>query len=538
MLLPDFAVRLLRALPEAAIYVTTKGRVVAANAAARKALDLGTETLLDRDFRELVADADEKHATTLRAWSRSTDATPGSFAVDGPSGPTTFNASGSVVLPALDDDPAVLLVRFWPRSEANKFVLLNQKIAELNDEIERRVHVEESLRRSEAALLERAAEAEALNRAKDEFLATLSHELRTPLNAILGWATMLRTRVSDPTLSKPLEVIHRNAQAQVKLIEDILDASRIITGKLRLEIERCDLVPILQEAVEVLKPSTVAKRLEIVLELGDEPCLVTADPNRLRQVVWNLLSNAVKFTDRDGKVHIRLRRDNSRVVLTIADTGCGIDRAFLPFVFDRFRQADSSTTRKAGGLGLGLALVRHLVELHGGSVEAHSDGPGHGATFAITLASDVSPAAPLERRAPSQPPREVGRPLLDGVRVLIVDDDRDGRDLVAAVVADAGGIVETAESAVEAFAAVARFRPQVLVSDVGMPDEDGYSLIRRIRALDSHDGGAIPAIALSAYTRSEDRTSALEAGFTMHIGKPVDGEHLIAAVATALEATR
>ncbi len=384
--------------------------------------------------------------------------------------------------------------------------------------------------RAEAA----ARSAEEASRAKDEFLATVSHELRTPLNAILGWATLLRNRQLDPTTAKPIEVIRRNAHAQMKIIDDILDVSRVITGKFRLEAKPIDLVAVVRETIEVVQPSADAKNIDIELDGATEFCLLVADPERLQQVVWNLLSNAVKFTEPSGRIRIAVTQEGSRVLLSVTDTGKGIDPQFLPFVFDRFKQADSSTTRKVGGLGLGLALVRHIVELHGGHVAVESEGLGKGATFSITLPiravmPDPSPR-PAAPKPQSEPPLAPTDAVLRGMRVLVVDDEPDALELVAAVLVDAGAEVDMATSAEEGLEALARSLPHVLVSDIGMPDQDGYSLIRRIRALPREKGGALPALALTAFAREEDRTKALSAGYTTHIGKPVNPEALVAAV--------
>ncbi len=383
-----------------------------------------------------------------------------------------------------------------------------------------------------------AKAAEEASRAKDEFLAMVSHELRTPLSAIMGWADLLRDQVTDPALAKPLEVIHRNAHAQVRIIDDVLDVSRVITGKFHIEPRPVDLVAITRQAIEVVRPSALARRIEIVPPPTTSSHVLVVDPERIQQVVWNLLSNAVKFTDPGGKVEVGIRQEGTSLVLTVSDTGRGIAPEFLPHVFERFRQADSSITRRVGGLGLGLALVRHIVELHGGQVSVKSAGLGKGATFEISLpiravtpseeASDALPSAPRARAAG----------LLRGVRVLVVDDEADARELVAAVLTDAGATVETAGSATEGFERFRIFRPNVLVSDIGMPDEDGYSLMRRIRRLPRTEGGWVPSMALTAFTREEDRSQAIGAGFTTHIGKPVNPEALASAVANLSEIAR
>jgi PAS domain S-box-containing protein len=388
---------------------------------------------------------------------------------------------------------------------------------------------EQAARRAEQS----ARTAEEASRAKDEFLATVSHELRTPLNAMLGWATLLKDRATDPATKKPLEVIHRNAQAQVRIIDDILDVSRVITGKFRIDPRPADLVAIIGDAIDVVRPSALAKKLEIVFKPELDFCLLVADPERLQQVVWNLLSNAIKFTEPGGAIDVSIRMAGSQVTCEVRDTGQGIDPDFLPFVFDRFRQADSSMTRRFGGLGLGLALVRHIVELHGGRVAAFSEGRGEGALFRIEL--PIRAVGPSSRPEPSdETPREVAADrqsvALQGVRILVVDDEADARDLIATVLLEAGAEVETARSAAEGFELLKRFRPDVLVSDVGMPEEDGFSFIRRVRALESSEGSRVPALALTAFAREGDRAQALTAGFTAHVGKPVQPEVLASAV--------
>jgi len=319
----------------------------------------------------------------------------------------------------------------------------------------------------------------------------------------------------------------------VKIIEDILDVSRIITGKLRVDPKPMDLVAITRDAIEVVRPSALAKQLSVELGPHAERCFLVGDPERLQQVVWNLLSNAVKFTDAGGSIRITTEQEGSVVVLTVTDTGKGIEPELLPFVFDRFRQGDASTTRRVGGLGLGLALVRHIMELHGGSVTAESAGLFKGSTFRITLPiRAVVEDAPPQTRSSPQATATAGRAAgaLRGVRVLVVDDDADARELLSSVLVEAGATVETSRSTAEGFEAVRRFRPHLFVSDIGMPEADGYELAARVRGLQSAEGGSIPSIALTAYARGEDRTKALAAGFTLHIGKPVSPDDLIWAV--------
>ncbi len=384
-----------------------------------------------------------------------------------------------------------------------------------------------------AAAQDAAKRAEEASQAKDVFLATVSHELRTPLAAILGWSTLLKDRITDPETLKPITVIHRNAQAQVRIIDDILDVSRVITGKFQLDAKPADLVSIARDALEVVRPSADAKQITLELGPGIPFCPLVADPERMQQVIWNVLSNAVKFTQPGGSVRVSIDRAGSNVELAVTDSGKGIDPDFLPFVFDRFRQADSSTTRRVGGLCLGLALVRHIVELHGGRVAAASEGVDRGTTITISLPVRALINTKPEAPSPSQQ-RSSGSTLvvdLSGVRVLVVDDEPDARDVVAAVLIGAGAKVETAPSAADGFSAFQRFRPDVLVSDIGMPGEDGFSFIRRIRALSTPEGGRIPSLALTAFAREEDRTRALSAGYTTHIGKPANPDALVSAVA-------
>jgi CheY-like chemotaxis protein len=356
------------------------------------------------------------------------------------------------------------------------------------------------------------------------------------LNAIAGWAAVLLRRPLDPSVAKGIAAIDRNAQAQAKIIEDILDMSRISVGKLRLEPKPADLVAIAREAIEVVRPSAAAKNVSIDFAPHADVCLLIADPDRLQQVIWNLLSNAVKFTDGGGYVRISIEQHSSNVVLSVADNGRGIESEFLPFLFESFWQIDASTTRRFGGLGLGLALVRHIVELHGGTVRAESAGRGLGSTLHVSLPiRAVAPARERPARPPSPPPSREGMfetSALRGLRVLVVDDDLDARDIITSALGDAGAVVRTAESAAAGFDALRPFRPQVLISDIGMPGEDGLSFIRRVRALKRSEGGAIPSIALTAYARSEDRTRVLAAGFTTHVGKPVNPYDLVAAVAS------
>ncbi|RYZ02331.1 MAG: PAS domain S-box protein [Myxococcales bacterium] len=390
--------------------------------------------------------------------------------------------------------------------------------------------------RSAAERAEEAArEAEAAGRMKDEFLATVSHELRTPLNAIMGWSSLLKTRSDPATLTKGIEVIHRNAQSQSKLIEDILEVSRIITGKLRLELKPVDLAQLVGDSLEAVRTSAAAREVKLELERPPEPVVLVGDAERLQQVMWNLLSNAVKFTEHGGHVRVRLEQMRAQLVVTVTDDGKGIEPEFLPYVFDRFKQADSSTTRRFGGLGLGLAIVRHIVELHGGRASVSSAGLGRGSTFEVVLpiratAPIPSPGPDAEDR-PLPLERQVARRRLEGVRVLVVDDEVDARELLHLVLGDAGATVQTAGTAAAALARLSAGVPDVVVSDIGMPEEDGYAFIRRVREAGA-PAAHVPAIALTAYTRAADRAKALSMGFSAHVGKPVSPVELIELVAT------
>lgn len=398
-------------------------------------------------------------------------------------------------------------------------------------------------------------EAEAANRTKDEFLATLSHELRTPLTSILGWVRMMRTGKLDETnFMRALETIQRSAQSQAHLIDELLDVSRVVTGKLRLEVQPMELAPIIEEAVNAIRPAAEAKGINMQLMLDGRAGQVSCDQNRLHQVFWNLLSNAVKFTPKDGHIAIRLRREGQNVEVSVSDTGLGIRKDFLPHVFERFRQGDSSNTRAHGGLGLGLAIVRHLVELHGGTVEVESRGEGHGATFKVTLPVVVQPPAKVNpgERLPkldvrprlsnssaggSSGPLDQSVSLnnllmLDGVRVLVVDDEAETLDLLSAVLKKYGAQVTPATSAADALEKMKSSRQDVLVSDIQMPGENGYDLIGKVRALGANQGGGVPAAALTAYAGVEDRMRALLAGFQIHVPKPVEPAELAAVVAT------
>ncbi|HEX8632520.1 MAG TPA: response regulator [Pyrinomonadaceae bacterium] len=422
--------------------------------------------------------------------------------------------------------------------------------SELQQEVTERKLAEEA--RARLLVREQAARADAerANRTKDEFLATLSHELRTPLTAILGWTHLIRGGNLDAAMmTRALETIERNARSQSQLIDDLLDVSRIITGKLMLDFRPVELSSIIEASVDTVRPMAEAKSIRVKPQLRTSHCVVSGDPARLQQVVWNLFSNAVKFTPEGGSVEVGLTCDERRVELEVSDTGQGISQDFLPYIFDRFRQADGTTTRKHGGLGLGLAIVRHLVELHGGTIRAHSDGDGQGATFTLSLplasaltapadgGNDESAAERPDSIAPvaaatdaSEAQTFTASDVLGGLRILVVDDEADTRELVQEVLARQGAEVRVSGSAAEALRTLAAWNPDLLISDIGMPVEDGYELIRQVRKFDAAHHGQIPAVALTAYVGAEDHRRALAAGFQTHLAKPIVPKDLIETV--------
>ncbi|MCC5600429.1 hybrid sensor histidine kinase/response regulator [Nostoc favosum] len=403
------------------------------------------------------------------------------------------------------------------------------------------IHEQKEILEERAHLLEleqiARAKAETANRIKDEFLAVLSHELRTPLNAILGWSKLLQTgRLNQAKTSEALATIERNATLQVQLIEDLLDISRILQGKLTLDITKINLESTILSALQTMRLAAEAKLIEVSTVFEPDVGEVMGDSTRLQQVVWNLLSNAVKFTPKGGKVQVRLKQADGYAQIIVSDTGKGISAEFLPFVFDYFRQADSTSTRNFGGLGLGLAIVRNIIEIHGGIVKADSHGEDKGATFTVSLPllQDESPSLTDEQNYPVLlTPKSLP---LAGVRVLVIDDDADSLDFAAFVLEQDGAFVIALSSASEALQTLAEVKPDVLVSDISMPDMDGYMLIRQVRTWTPEQGGQIPAIALTAFARNDDQQEALKAGFQMHLPKPFNPEKLIAAIAKLVEA--
>lgn len=452
-----------------------------------------------------------------------------------------------LAVPVVSRSNQVIGGLFFGHSKAGVFTEAHQRIIEglaaqtaiamdnarLYDQAQKAIKErEEALRREEQA----RQQAEIASRSKDEFLGLLSHELRKPLNAILGWTRMLTsTEMNEATINNAIKTIDRNARLQARLIEDMLDISRIMSGKLRLDTQPVDLTTVIHAAVETLRPAAEAKEIRVYVVLDYGAGLILGDSVRLQQIVWNLLSNAIKFTPKRGSVKVFLERINSHLELTVSDTGTGIDEEFLPYVFDRFRQADSSTTKKYGGLGLGLAIVKQLAELHGGSVEATNRKDEQGAIFTVRFPVMVvrqvteQKGSDLARVHPVAGGGEIAfdcPPDLTGIKILAVDDEPDARFLLTTILERCQAEVKTCESAAEAVELLEEFKPDILVSDIGMPEEDGYSLIKRVRAAEQGTSKRIPAIALTAFARVEDRLKALSAGFNMHVPKPVEPAEL------------
>ena len=467
--------------------------------------DNGCLTLLDRVYRtgtpEMLLEQEHRHTTPAVYWSYSVWAILGA-----------------------DERPVGVIIQV---TDATEIAIFRSEAVAMN----------EQLLLSATRQHELTETAERANHLKDDFLATLSHELRTPLTAIIGWSEMLGNPKLDPLTSlQAIEVIRRNARIQRQMVDDLLDVSRIITGKLRLTVQPVDLATIAIAAVDGLRPAAEAKEIRVQLQLDAPAGQVSGDPDRLQQVAWNLISNAIKFTPRGGRVIVSLAHVASHVEVTVSDTGKGIAPEFLPHVFDRFRQADATTTRAFGGLGLGLAIVRQLVELHGGTVRVDSAGEGQGSTFTVSLPLMAMHGA-VRDTASAQPPEfKLSElecpPELLGLRVLVVDDEADTCELLQVILEGCGAQVKTASSAAAALEEVKEEVFDVLVSDIGMPEEDGYSLLAKVRALSKERGGNVPAAAaLTAYASEADRIRVLQAGFQIHVPKPISPSELVAVVA-------
>ncbi|HLM59159.1 MAG TPA: ATP-binding protein, partial [Pyrinomonadaceae bacterium] len=422
--------------------------------------------------------------------------------------------------PVLSDQPLINMLEATG-SEIGQFIQRKRLEAERENLLQR----EKSMRE----------QAEKASRLKDEFLATVSHELRTPLNAILGWGQMLRTgKLQAADQERALETIYRNAKSQAQLIDDLLDTSRLITGNLCLNLSPTPIIPIIESAIDIVRPAAEAKGITLSTVYNSDVETITCDSQRLQQMIWNLMTNAVKFTPPDGRVEVKLEQNNDTIQIIVTDTGQGISPEFLPFVFERFRQADGSSTRVHDGLGLGLAIVRHLAELHGGSIQATSEGKDKGAIFTLTLPYSLVVKTLSETNAEQANeinPNYNSNPELNGVRVLIVDDDIDTCEMLTYVLNQFGAVAKTSTSVSDAFDSMNEWKPDVLLTDINMPGEDGYALISKIRSLTPENGANIPAIALTAMARPEDSEHALSAGFQLHLAKPINVEELAGAIA-------
>ncbi len=525
--------------PEGALLLSRTGLIRHANRRAASLFRIERRALIGRRFASVLNAPPEEVEEFLRLSARTREPLPGGFEITDPSDgiPIQIRCDGALLAPEGPGSEGVLVVYVREKSETTShFTLLNQKIAALTREIWERKKAEQE----RDALLERERTArqaaESNDRMKDEFLATLSHELRTPLSAIVGWVTLLQEEALSPSVAEGVEVIGRNARVQTKLVEDLLDMSRIISGKIRLDVQWVDLAEVIQAAAESIQPAADAKLIRLSLLLGNHHTRIRGDPGRLQQIVWNLLSNSVKFTPKGGRIWVELLLFGSRVEISVKDTGEGISPEFLPRLFGRFRQGDSSTTRHHGGLGIGLSIAKQLVELHGGSIAAKSDGPGRGATFTVHLpVAVIQEPEPMtyDGLAEALPPGKNQCPVrLQGLAVMVVDDDHDSRHLLKKLLENCDARVRTASSAQEALLALSEEIPDVLVSDIGMPELDGYDLIRSIRLRKETEGGGVPAIALTAFARTEDRMRAMLAGYDMHLTKPVQPNELVVAVAS------
>ena len=497
-----------------------EGRLTYANAATLRVVGRSTEGAVGTSDRKLFRDASEYEpiAENDRTVARTGE---------------TITAEEPYT--GADGKPRVYLSTKSPlRDERGDIVGVIGVSRDITGQKQLEAEREETLERERAL----RATAEIANRVKDEFLATVSHELRTPLNAMLGWATMLRSRKMDEiTTRRGIEAIERNAKSQAQLIEDLLDVSRIISGKMRLDMKPVVLTDIIRAAIESVRPAAEAKQIDLQMTIEVAADNIRADQTRLQQVIWNLLSNSVKFTPRAGSVAIDTKRSDSMAQIIVTDTGEGIRKEFLPYVFDRFQQGDASITRQHGGLGLGLAIARHLVEMHGGTIQVDSEGAGRGATFTVSLPILAITPLPAETPVLSElTDVSVGAqiPGLTGVKILAIDDVRDTRELLRALLEQCGADVIIASSAREGLDALTGWRPDVIVCDIGMPEEDGYSFISKVRQLPATEGGNVPAIALTGYVRVEDRMRALEAGYQMFVPKPVEAQELASIILMAL----
>lgn len=528
--------RILSVLPEPAVLVSCKGEILTFNKSfKRKICSFDDDDLSGKNILQFTISEKEKVKRFLQNCSRSRQLTLGKMDFQPENSERkSFRCEGVLLEPATENESAKIFLRFKPKELTDvRFRLLSEKIDKLNVEILERKRAVERNRK----LYEQAREA---SRLKDEFLATISHELRTPLNSILGWTNILKSGNVDEQLSeKALETIDRNTRVQVQLIEDILDVSRMITGKMRLKNETVQIAPVIMAAVDSVRPMAQNKGVFLRTIIDPNATMISGDAERIQQIIWNLLSNAIKFTPKDGHVDIELKQVDSTVSIIVSDTGEGISESFVPFVFERFLQADSSKTRQHGGLGLGLAIVRHLVELHGGNVSVKSEGVGKGSIFTVNfpvLEKEVAqfPKEPKEENSVlSEFTKAISKSnfdRLEDLRLLVVDDEPDARELLKIILEKRKARVVTASSAAEAYEKFSTRTFDVIISDIAMPGEDGFSLIQKIRSVEKTPYRDIPAIAMTAHARKEDRLQALSVGFDSYIAKPFDPDDLISVI--------
>ncbi len=535
----EFA-RFTRTLSEPHLLVDAAGVVQAGNLAAAQLFGIPLDRLSGISLLSLVRDPGPDVLTYLATAAASGQMVPGRLAMCGRGDreARSFPVGAGAVRPAGGAEPVLVLLRIDISDQGNPFLLLTRKIEELSAEIRRRMALEEERSRLLKSEQEARAQAEEASRLKDDFLATLSHELRTPLNAILGWASILQDGAVGPEKqSLALRTIERAARAQAQLVDDLLDFARIIGGQVRMDIQTVNIAEVVEAAVETVRPTADAKELRLDVVVDPRAGPVSGDPARLQQVVWNLLTNAIKFSSRGGRVQVRVERVNSHIELVVSDHGEGIPASFLPHVFDRFRQADSSRSRAHGGVGLGLSIARHLVEAHAGVIHAASDGPGQGATFTVMLPLFVyeRPPAIVSRSHPAADDVAIGKDALtpnalEAMEILVVEDHEDSRLILATLLEQRDARVHLASSAAEARALIEKQLPDVILADIELPGEDGYTFLRKLRELSPDAGGAVPAIAVTAFSRRVDRVRAFEAGFQMHMPKPVDPVELVATI--------
>lgn len=534
-----------RALPEPHLLVDSTGLILAGNTAASQLFERPAAALRGVSLSSLVQTPGGDVLGFLAAAAASGQFVPGRFDLAEGGGASSYPVAAGVVRPADGGKPAWVMVRIGTSDQGNPFLLLNRKIEELTAEIRRRMDLEEERTRLLNSEREARAQAEEASRLKDDFLATLSHELRTPLNAIVGWVSILREGVVGPDRhAVALETIDRAARAQAQLVEDLLDLSRIVGGQVRLNVQAVNVADVVARAVETVRPTADAKgvRIDAVLDPRSGP--VSGDADRLQQVVWNLLTNAIKFSKQRGRVEVRVERANSHVDIIVADEGEGIPADFLPHVFDRFRQADSSRSRTHGGVGLGLSIVQQLVEAHAGLIHAESAGPGQGATFTVILPLQIyqpPPSVASERVHPLVPSSPSGEDLppadaLAGVDVLVVEDNADSRQVLTTILEGYGARVRAVPTAREARARIRDELPDLILADIELPGEDGLTFVRKLRAGTPDDGVSVPAIAVTAFARRVDRLRALDAGFQMHLAKPVEPAELVTTIRAVLGA--